>query len=268
MMTSRMLHVLVPGLLPALMAHAGGWAVITVQALPDYVEAGKQVDVSYMVRRHGHTPLDLLRGTVEATSGRLSATGTVSPGGKPGLYAASITLPSAGAWSITIRSGFGKSDITLVPLTAVEHGTSLTRAPADAERGRRLFVAKGCVTCHEQMSVGPNLAGKRFDVASTSAFIADPPSTPSVEPADDHGPAHAVGRACRDHGPDHDRRESQAQRQRRRTEHEHIGGPREDDDTGDDRQHEEEHGQTGGAGVTTPCSRSRASTSSRVIPRR
>jgi len=179
MMASRMLHVLIPGLLPVFMAHAGGWAVITVQDLPDYAEAGKQIDLSYMVRQHGHTPLDLLHGSIEATAGRLSASGTVSPGGKPGLYAASITLPSAGEWSITIRSGFGNSNVTLVPLTAVEHGASLTPPLADADRGRRLFVAKGCVTCHEQIDVGPNLAGKRFDVAYISGFIAAPPSTPS-----------------------------------------------------------------------------------------
>lgn len=179
MLASRMLHVLIPGLLPALMAHAGGWAVITVQDLPDYVEAGKQVDLSYMVRQHGHAPVEQLRGSIQATSGRLSVTGTVSPGGQLGRYAASITLPSAGEWSITIRSGFGKSDITLVPLAAVEHGTSLTRVLDDVERGRRLFVAKGCVTCHEQIGVGPNLTGKRFDVAYISAFIANPPSTPS-----------------------------------------------------------------------------------------
>jgi len=179
MMASRMLHVLIPGLLPALMAHAGGWAVITVQDLPDYVEAGKQVDLSYMVRQHGHTPLDQLRGSIEATSGRLDATGTVAPRGQPGLYAASITLPSAGEWSITIRSGFGNSNITLVPLTAVEHGAGRMPSLGDTERGHRLFVAKGCVTCHEQIGVGPSLTGKRFDVAYISGFIANPPSTPS-----------------------------------------------------------------------------------------
>lgn len=180
MMASSALRILVPGLLlTTLMTHAGGWAVITVQDLPDYVEAGKRVDLSYMVRQHGHTPLDQLRGTIDATSGRLSATGTVVPGTKPGSYAASITLPSPGDWSITIRSGFGRSDITLLPLPAVEHGTALTRPVTDPERGRRLFVSKGCVTCHEQIEVGPKLDGKRFDVAYISGFLANPPSTPS-----------------------------------------------------------------------------------------
>jgi hypothetical protein len=180
MMASNALRVLLPGvLLPALMAHAGGWAVITVQELPDYVEVGKRIDLSYMVRQHGQTPLDELRGSIEATSGRLQATGAVVPGAKPGLYKASITLPNAGDWSITIHSGFGRSDITLLPLPAVEHGGAPTRAVTDAERGRRLFVAKGCVTCHEQIQVGPKLDGKRFDVAYISAFMANPPSTPS-----------------------------------------------------------------------------------------
>jgi hypothetical protein len=161
------------------MAHAGGWAVITVQDVPDYAEAGKRIDLSYMVRQHGQTPLDQLKGSIEATSGRLAATGLVLPGAKPGSYAASITLPSAGTWSITIRSGFGRSDITLLPLAAVEHGTALTRVVSDPERGRRLFVSKGCVTCHEQFEVGPKLDGKRFDVAYISGFLANPPSTPS-----------------------------------------------------------------------------------------
>jgi mono/diheme cytochrome c family protein len=180
MMASSALRILVPGLLlPTLMAHAGGWAVITVQDLPDYVEAGKRVDLSYTVRQHGRTRLDQLRGNIEATSGRLTATGMVVPGAQPGSYTASITLPSAGDWSITIRSGFGRSDVTLLPLAAVEHGAALTRPVTDPERGRRLFVSKGCVTCHEQIEVGPKLGGRRFDVADISGFLANPPSTPS-----------------------------------------------------------------------------------------
>ena len=179
-MMARALRVLVPGLLlPTLMGHAGGWAVITVDDLPDYAEAGKPIQLGYMVRQHGHTPLDQLRGAVEATSGRLATRATVIPSGSPGRYSAALTLPSAGEWTITVKSGFGSSDITLLPITAVEHGASLTRRVTDLERGRRLFVAKGCVTCHEQIAVGPRLAGRRFDAAYISGFIANPPATPS-----------------------------------------------------------------------------------------
>ena len=68
--------------------------------------------------------------------------------------------------------------MTLLPLPAVDHGASLTRPVTDQERGRHLFVAKGCVTCHQQIAVGPQLEGKRFDVAYISGFLANPPTTP------------------------------------------------------------------------------------------
>ena len=175
MIASSALRILVPVfLLPLTMSHAGGWAVITVEDLPDVVEAGKPVTLTYVVRQHGLTVLDRLRGQVDASSGRLSAQGTVVETSRSGRYAATLTLPSEGEWSITIRSGFGKSDVTLLPLTAVTHGTGLTRPVSDTERGRRLFVAKGCVTCHAQIEVGPNLDGKRFDAPYLSAFLANP----------------------------------------------------------------------------------------------
>ena len=174
---SNALRVLVPGLLlPSLMAHAGGWAVITVDDLPDYAEAAKPVALSFMVRQHGVTPMERLSPSVEATSGRLSARAMALPAGQPGRYVASLDLPSAGDWSITIRSGFGKSDVTLLPLPVVDHGERLTKAVSDTERGQRLFIAKGCAMCHQQSGAGPLLDGKRVDVAYISGFLANPPS--------------------------------------------------------------------------------------------
>jgi len=176
MIASNALRVLVPGLLlPLLMRHAGGWAVITVDDLPDVAEVGKPVALSYMVRQHGMTPLDRLNGEIEAASGKLTARGSVEPLPSPhGHYTASITLPSAGEWSITIRSGFGKSDVTLLPLTVVPAGARLARPVSDVDRGRRLFVAKGCETCHVQIEVGPKLDGKRFDSTYIAGFLANP----------------------------------------------------------------------------------------------
>ena len=185
MMASNALRVLVPGLLlPLLMGHAGGWAVITVDDLPDVAEAGKPVALSYMVRQHGMTPLDRLNGEIEATSGKLTARGSVGPmPASSGHYTASITLPSAGEWSITIRSGFGKSDLTLLPLTVVATGAGLARPVSDVDRGRRLFVAKGCETCHVQIGVGPKLDGKRFDSTYIAGFLANPTSPEPGKPA-------------------------------------------------------------------------------------
>ena len=180
MMASNTLRILVPGLLlPVFMSHAGGWAVVTVDTLPEYTEAGKSTQLTYVVRQHGVEPHPNLKGTIEATSGRLTARGLVVPGERPGQYTASITLPSAGDWSITIRSGFPRADVTLLPLTALTHGTSLTRAVTDIARGEALFTAKGCVTCHVQMDVGPRLEGRRFEAAYISTFLANPPRTPT-----------------------------------------------------------------------------------------
>jgi mono/diheme cytochrome c family protein len=180
-MTSRALRVLVPGLLmPAFMTHAGGWAVITVDELPDFAVAGKATTLSYMVRQHGEEPIEHLRGRVEAVSGRAKVSATVRPTATRGRYEASLALPRAGEWTITIRSGFGKSDITLLPLAAVDPGARLTRTASDGERGERLFVAKGCVTCHVQIPVGPKLDGKRFDTAYLAGFLANPKRVPPV----------------------------------------------------------------------------------------
>ncbi len=180
MMAIDALRVLVPALLlPASMHHAGGWAVVTVDQLPDYAEVGKPVTLTYMVRQHGVEPHGDLKGTIVATSGFQKARGTVVTGGRVGEYRASIVLPSAGDWSITIESGFPRANAKLVPLTTVPAGTSLTRTLSDAERGERLFAAKGCVMCHVQIDVGPKLEGRRFDATYISGFLASPPRTPT-----------------------------------------------------------------------------------------
>ena len=57
-------------ILSGVMNHAGGWAVITLDNVPDYAVAGKPIELTYTVRQHGHTLLDDLHGTIEARSGR------------------------------------------------------------------------------------------------------------------------------------------------------------------------------------------------------
>jgi len=184
MMPSNALRVLVPGLLlPLLMGHAGGWAVITVDDLPDAVEAGKPVALSYTVRQHGVDLLDRLRGGIEATAGSQTARGTVTEATERGRYTASLTLPTAGEWTVTIKSGFGNSNVTLLPLRVVGTGASLTQTESDSDRGERLFVAKGCVTCHVQIQVGPKLDGKRFDATYLTGFLANPTPPQPGKPA-------------------------------------------------------------------------------------
>lgn len=175
-MTGRALRVLVPGLLlPAFMTHAGGWAVITVDDLPDYAVAGRPLQLTFTVRQHGVTPLEKLRASVSAASGRTQSTGTVRPGTVRGQYVASLMLPRTGNWAITIRSGFGNSDVTLPPIPAVDAAVAAVPVSmSDTERGQRLFVAKGCVTCHQVVRVGPSLDGRRFEAGYLAGFLANP----------------------------------------------------------------------------------------------
>ncbi|MGH8622503.1 MAG: c-type cytochrome [Burkholderiales bacterium] len=156
----------------------GGWAVITVEDLPDYVVAGQPVTLTYSVRQHGQTLLRGLKGRIDAEAGRSSATAAASAGKSTGHYTATLTLPEVGAWTLTIRSGFGDSRVTLVPLEAIAAGTRLSRALPETERGRRLFVAKGCETCHRPGGAGPELAGRQLAADYVKVFIANPPATP------------------------------------------------------------------------------------------
>ena len=167
-------------LLTALTVSAGGWAVVTVEEVPDQVIVGRPVTFDFSVRQHGRTLLDGLRPTVVAEAGGRAVTAAGSPTGT-GHYRATLTLPNPGQWTVTINSGFGNSKVTLLPVPAVNDGRpALTLT--DAERGRRLFVAKGCLTCHVLggipgsgvVSVGPELTGKQFPAEFLTRFLADP----------------------------------------------------------------------------------------------
>ncbi len=177
-MTRKSLPLVLSALLLLPTLALGGWAVITVEDLPDYVVAGQPLTLTFMVRQHGRTPLSGLSPRVEATSAGLEANAAAVAGDRTGRYQATLTLPQAGNWTITIHSGFMNSKTTLLPLPAVAAGSPPTLALPEPERGARLFVAKGCVTCHVQIAVGPDLSGKRFDPEFLRRFLADPSTLP------------------------------------------------------------------------------------------
>ena len=170
----------------------GGWAVLTIDDLPDYATVGKPVSLTYVARQHGVEKLDKLSGDIEARSGKTVVRATVRENPRT-HYTASITLPHAGDWTITVNSGFGSSNAKLIPLRAVDAGGPVLEI-AQAERGRRLFVAKGCITCHVhnavstegmiQVKVGPDLTEKRYAADYLKMYLADPsirrPSTPNA----------------------------------------------------------------------------------------
>src|SRR5439155_16151598 len=171
-MTRRSLQLMALGgaVVPLVAFSLGGWAVITVDDLPEHAVVGQPLTLSFAVRQHGVSLLAGLRPSVTARSGAtelaVPAVGTTVAG----TYRAAVTLPRAGEWTITVHSGFGDGATTLMPLSAVASTAAAPRPLAAPDRGLRLFVAKGCVTCHvhgetrawSSIAVGPELTGRRY----------------------------------------------------------------------------------------------------------
>jgi mono/diheme cytochrome c family protein len=135
---------------------AGGWAVVTLDELPERIEAGRALPLTFMVRQHGTRPLTGLSPSIEASTGTRKVSASAKAGAREGQYTASLTLPHPGEWSITIHSGFMTSKLTLLPLTVVDAASGVQASVSGAEKGRQLFVAKGCVTCHAHDVATPN----------------------------------------------------------------------------------------------------------------
>jgi mono/diheme cytochrome c family protein len=166
-------------------AVAGGWAVITVQNLPEYLVAGKPVALTFLVRQHGHSLTNGLAANVKAsTPGGLSAKAVVTPTGSPGEYKALLSVPQPGDWTIAFEPG-SFAEATLLPIKAIRADSPAPPAHSQVVRGEQLFVAKGCITCHVNtevaarnlLSAGPDLTGKKFSGDFLKKFLADPEKT-------------------------------------------------------------------------------------------
>ena len=186
-MTTRPSRFALPALLvlPLIGAY-GGWAAITVEDLPDYGVVRQPLNLTFTVRQHGVSKLKNLEPRVEArVSGGATAAAVAEPAKEEGQYTARLVLARAGDWTITIHSGFGNSRVTLVPMQVIEPTAPVPAALPAAERGRRLFAAKGCVTCHLHpelsgsgvVAVGPELTGRRWAPEYLQRFLADPSIT-------------------------------------------------------------------------------------------
>ena len=184
-MKPRLLTCMLSGLLfaPIPTSSMGGWAVISVQDLPDFAMPGRSFELVFTVNQHGVEPLGGLSPTVEFTSGDDRRSVAAAATDEKGMYRATIEFPRPGDWTATINSGFGPSRITLVPITAIQVAGGLPTLP-EAERGRRLFVAKGCVTCHthaearaeKSWNMGPELTGRRYPEELLVKRLTDPTS--------------------------------------------------------------------------------------------
>jgi mono/diheme cytochrome c family protein len=169
----RLAQVLIAGLGSGLIA-VGGWAVVTVKDLPEYYVAGQAYTLDFQVRQHGRTLLTGLQPSVVLSTERGDSTIAAVERGD-GVYRVTFTAPAATRLALTINSGFMASVVRLSPAPIVAAASA--RAPlAAAERGQQLFVAKGCVTCHVTIAVGPKLAGRHLPREYVFQKIKDPRS--------------------------------------------------------------------------------------------
>src|ERR1043165_6001099 len=183
-MARRVYALLLPALLllPLPGARRGGWATITVEEVPDFVQAGTALPLTFMVRQHGVTPLQGLHPVIEARAGTLTARADAEAGRQTGRYSGSIVLPEPGDWVITIQSGFGNSKLALLPIRVTPTAAAAPPPLPESERGRRTFVSKGCVGCHTRgdvdvgagAAIAPVLTGKRYAAEWLRRFLADP----------------------------------------------------------------------------------------------
>ena len=170
----------------------GSWAVVTMQEWPEYLEVGKPSTLAFKIRSHGKWLLDDRSPTVRLANtnpgflARLFRRDRVAAvnGSEVGLYEVTITPEDTGEVSLVIDTDVARWKVQLLPLRVVAAGH--TPSPLAAhERGRQLFVAKGCATCHAKqddpaladwqlMSVGPPLTGRTFPADWLAQKLADP----------------------------------------------------------------------------------------------
>ena len=96
-------------LIMPLAALAGGWSVTTLDRSPTDIKPGEPFSIGFMVRQHGDKPMAGLKPVITVinpTTGE-RVTATAAPEGVIGHYVATLTLPSAGAWTWEIAA-FGE----------------------------------------------------------------------------------------------------------------------------------------------------------------
>jgi mono/diheme cytochrome c family protein len=172
---------------------AGGWSVTTLDDLPEHAIAGEPVPVGFVVRQHGVRVLSGLTPVISAVheqSGDTVEFGATED--TPGHYLAELVFPREGTWSWSVNA-FGPVQ-PLPPLAVLPAGTALATPGEEGEalsdwgalveRGAALYVAKGCVVCHQHAKVsvqafasinrGPDLTDFGASADYLSVWLANP----------------------------------------------------------------------------------------------
>ena len=106
---------------------AGGWAVTTVDGVPNEIIAGETYTVTYSILQHGQHPVSVNRTFLRITS---EETGTyfVIPAEElptEGSYSADIVFPEAGDWSWEVHQGvFGDQQLGVLRVQDAAGGSA------------------------------------------------------------------------------------------------------------------------------------------------
>ena len=125
---SVLLTVLAALLLLATPALAGGWGIISLDAVPTEVHAGETLHLGFTVLQHGQTPVHEWAG-VGPVEPVLSATNpetgesfevqALRDDGKVGHFTVDVTFPSQGTWEWQIQPYPFQLEGKLAPLTVL-----------------------------------------------------------------------------------------------------------------------------------------------------
>lgn len=102
-------------------ALAGGWVVITLDALPGKIRAGEPLTIGFMVRQHGQTPTN---GVSPALSARNSTTGerisvNAQQSGETGHFVVEVVFPTKGQWEWSLTAPPFLQEGQFAPLTVL-----------------------------------------------------------------------------------------------------------------------------------------------------
>jgi len=107
-------------------ASAGGWAISTLDELPNPI-AGESIQVGFTIRQHGITPIDMSEnvGITITLAGGTPQYFPAAGDGTVGHFVARVEFPSAGKYQWSIRQGiFGDQDLGQINVGAPTVGAN------------------------------------------------------------------------------------------------------------------------------------------------
>ena len=155
-------------------AHAGGWAVVTLDPMTQSPVAGQPLSVGFTILQHGVTPYTTGNAfiTVIDASGR-SERFDANPFGAPGHHTAEVTFRGEGTyrWEVQpdwfAKQAFGEIDVaSAAPITTTAATpTTLVAKPAESTAAIPTTVATTTVTTTTTTTREPLALGLRITLA-------------------------------------------------------------------------------------------------------